>query len=133
MVEFSPATRDARVRFPASARSPKVFVQNSLFFSFVVVVVVVVFFCCCCCFFPICAHTAHLLAHLFSCLYFFKLVILSRSVRFLLAMFCVASPIECASQRLFGSRNNDDFCVRVRNIFVITKRNDCRHEIHRYV
>ena len=46
VVEFSPATREARVRFPASARSRK-FLSKTLSFSlslFVVVVVVFFFF-----------------------------------------------------------------------------------------
>ena len=115
MVEFSPATREARVRFPASARSPK-FVSKTLSLSlFLLLLFLFSLF-----FFPICPHTAHLLAYLFSMnckqnLFVLNLVLnvlVYISVNllsyqgvfvFFLAMFCVASPIECASQRLFGS------------------------------
>ena len=115
MVEFSPATREARVRLPARQGVENFCPKLSLFLSlcFVVVVVVLFFFF----FFSICPHSAHLLAHLFSMNCKQKLFVLNLLVYisvnllsyqgvfvfFFLAMFCVASPIECASQGLFGS------------------------------
>ena len=115
MVEFSPATREARVRFPASARSPK-FVSKTLSLSLFLLLLFLflLFFFSnlpshssfTCSFISMnCKQNFFVLNLVLNVLVYISVNLLSYQgvFVFFLAMFCVASPIECASQRLFGS------------------------------